>query len=134
MIDIDTVQEVKIVSDEYLSTSLRSPCLDLLTQYIDRIDIKTRVDFIQDDHFWIEQGSLEELYTTLFSSRKSNKELSIEDGRFESKVWQHLLDHPSPDKWSWWFFVDIVSKKVSIIDSTEVLTYLYTWDLWDILE
>jgi hypothetical protein len=68
MIDIDTVQEVEIVCDEDLGTSLRSPCLDLFTEYIDRIDIEARVDLIEDDDFWTQESSLEELYTAFFSS------------------------------------------------------------------
>jgi hypothetical protein len=68
MVDIDTIEEMEIVSDEDLSTSLRSPCLYLFSQYVDRIDIETRVDLIEDDNLGIEQSSLEELYTTLLAS------------------------------------------------------------------
>ena len=56
-----------------------SPCVDLLAEYIDRIDIETRVDLIEDDHSRIQESNLEDLDTPLLTTRESDEEITIED-------------------------------------------------------
>ena len=40
-IHINTVEEVEVMGDEYDRLASGSPCVDLLAEYVDRIDIKS---------------------------------------------------------------------------------------------
>ena len=111
-----------------------SPCVDLLAEYIDRIDIETRVDLIEDDHSRVQESDLEELDTPLLTTRESDEEITIEDRWIESESWEHLLDHTAKYERRWRLGVDMLASKVCIVDRTEILRYAYTWDLWYILE
>ena len=133
-VDIDTVEEMEVVGDEDDRLACSSPCVDLLTEYVDRIDIKTRVDLIEDDHLGLQESDLEELDTTFLATRESYEEVTIEDRWIESESWEQLLDHPTEYERRWRLGVDMLASKVRVVDRTEVLRYAYTWDLWDILQ
>lgn len=133
-IDVDTVEEVEVVSDEDDRLACSSPCVDLPTQYVDSIDIETRVDLIEYDHSRIQECDLEELDTPLLTTRESDEEITIEYRWLESESGEHLLDHTAEYEWRWRLGVCVLASKVCIVDRTEVLRYAYTWDLWDILQ
>ena len=120
-IDIDTIEEVEVVGDEDDRLASGSPCVDLLAEYVDRIDIKTRVYLIEDDHFWLQKSDLEELDTTFLTTRESDEEITIEDRWIESESWEQLLDHPAKYERRWRLRVDMLASKVRIVDRTEVL-------------
>lgn len=86
-IDIDTIEEMEVVGDEDDRLTNRSPCVDLLAEYVDRIDIKTRVYLIEDDHLGLQESDLEELDTTFLTTRESDEEITIEDRWIESESW-----------------------------------------------
>jgi hypothetical protein len=104
-----------------------------LAEYVDRIDIESWVDLIEDDHSRIQECDLKEFDTPLLTARESYKEITIEYRWVESESWEHLLDHTTKYEWRWRLGVCVLASKVSIVDSTEILGYAYTWDLWDIL-
>ena len=133
-VDIDTVEEMEVVGDEDDRLTDRSPCVDLLAEYVNRIDIKTRVYLIEDDHLGLQESNLEELDTTFFATRESDEEVTIEDRWIESESWEQLLDHTAEYKRRWRLRVDMLTSKVCIVDRTEILRYAYAWDLWDILQ
>ncbi len=82
---IDTIEEMEIMGDEDDRLAYSSPCVDLLAEYIDSVDIKSWVDLIEDDHFGFEESDLEEFDTSFFSSGESDEEITIEDGWVESE-------------------------------------------------
>ena len=86
-IHINTVEEVEVMGDEYDRLASGSPCVDLLAEYVDRIDIKTRVYLIEDDHLGLQESDLEELDTTFLTTRESDEEITIEDRWIESESW-----------------------------------------------
>ena len=53
-VDIDTVEEMEVVGDEDDRLASGSPCVDLLAEYVDRIDIESWVDLIEHDNTGIE--------------------------------------------------------------------------------
>jgi hypothetical protein len=133
-IDVDTIEEVEVVSDEDDRLACCSPCVDLLAKYVDRVDIETRVDLIEDDDRWFQECYLEELDATLLTTRESDEEITVEDRWIESETREHLLDHTTKYERRWRLGICcMLPDKVSIVDRTEILRYPYTWDLWDIL-
>ena len=53
-VDIDTIEEMEVVGDEYDRLRHRSPIVDLLAEYVDRINIEPGIDLIEHDNTGIE--------------------------------------------------------------------------------
>lgn len=73
LVNIDSIKEMEVMSDENNRLTSEMPLVDLLAKYVDCVDIETRIYLIEYDNTWIEEGYLEEFDTTFFATRKSYK-------------------------------------------------------------
>jgi hypothetical protein len=125
---------MKVVCNDAYCFATISPHVDPRWEEWEGIDIETRVDLVEKDIFRIPEGNLKELYTTLLSTWKSDKKITIEKVRSEPKIGEKLLYHTTKDKSGWKLLIGMKALKVRIIDRSEILSALHSWNLRNILK
>jgi hypothetical protein len=134
LINLYIFKKMKIVRNNNDCFAICSPCFDMISEYSYRIDIETWVDLIKYDDLWAEELNLQEFDLALLASRESDIEITVKKRFLKGKCWKYFRHESFEDKWRWWFLIRKFSFEVLIVDGTEVLRYLDTRDLWDILE
>ena len=102
--------------------------LEELSHLPHSIYIKSWVDFVEDNIFWIKKLDLKDFDFSLFSSAKSYIKISPEEifWNFEF-LHQRFNDFFEREKCRW-------GLGFRIINGFKEFKELYTWDFWDILE